>query len=135
MNIEANTVVTITAPVCEVFSREFWKIMVKNNQSFTVSLVTNEDNADLFSSTPVAAYAERATAPRKVDSIADELYVHLKNATAKEGLVEKQVHIVFFEQIKPSFRTRLEQFVNSFVAIVARVSCSKASSGKEYKLL
>lgn len=135
MNIETNTIVTITAPVCEVLFREFWKVMVKNNQSFTVSLVTHKGNADLFSSTPVAAYVERAVVPRRVDSIAEELYVYLKNATNKEELVEKNVHIVFFEQIKPSFRAKLEQFVNSFTAMVARISCSKASSGKEYKLV
>lgn len=135
MNIETETIVTITAPVCEVLYQEFWKIMVKNNQSFTVSLVAHEDNADLFNSTPVAAFAERAIAPRKVDSPAYELYMALKTAVYKEELLEKKVQITFFEQIKPSFRTKLEQFVNSFTAIVARVSCSKASSGKEYKLV
>lgn len=135
MKIDVNTVVSITESSTEINFREFWKLLVRNNQSFTVSLIARQENQTLFDSIPIAVYKAKAKTPRNVDGLAEEIYVAIKNTLRKEALMERKVSIVFYEAISNSFRNKIESFVASHSAMEARIKVSEATSGMKYKVL
>lgn len=135
MRIEENTVVNIVESSKSINFREFWKLLVKNNQSFTVQLIIHQNSPSLFDHVPVIAYQAKAKTPRNVDGIAEEIYVAIKNTLRKEALMERKVSIIFYESISSRFKNKIETFVTSHTAVEGRINVSEATSGQKYKVL
>lgn len=136
MQIDEKITVTITESSHDINFREFWKLLVKNNQAFAVSLVAHQDNhTTLFDVVPVVAYMAKARVPRNVDSYAEAIYVAISNMLRKDGVMQHKVTVTFYEALSTAFKAKLRTFVASHSALESRLSVSKATTGKTYKVL